>query len=1310
MPAATAPMGMPVGMADMSNRAVTPRAAFSTGDPFEPATPPPPSMGGGGAGASREEIDLEYAASFYKSTTLFSYFNIRCCGRTLSSGATKKLLGGLGCAVVLLTVLAIVTVSGGAQDIRKAEHRGRGRGGGGHAGAAGAAVAGAAAEEACYSYPCRHGGTCAVAPGNPAAGVLGYQCACPAGYAGAECLEQIDECATQPCLNGGLCVDEQAKYECNCRHTGHYGTTCSLPVQPCGPQQDDCDRRHGQCYSTGPGAHVCDCDPGWGGDHCSQLDNLCLAPNPCEHNSTCVNLINDYMCECPRGYGGENCGQNILECSSNPCNPRGTARDDNGRPACVDGVDSYACVCAVGWAGDTCNEDVNECANEPCLNGGQCDDSLSLSYINQGFYRCSCIASWYGHHYTGYNCDQDTDCSQGQTGSDCTTDVDECVSVPCVNGGTCYESSTHGPVAIGFYQCECPTGYFGENCGSDEDECASAPCGYDGTCFEDATPGGYGYTCQCEGGWAGQNCAENLHECGSNPCMNEGTCIDQVNAFACLCGPHYLGDRCQTSVVADPCSGTVNPCNNGTCLVEHGVLVCDCRTGYDGDRCMHIADVGWGASVDMTRVHSAGGQWNLLRNPIFSDSAHDMIQIQQLDSTLPRRTHIFGTMEAWMQEYALSLGAPFAQGEFSQDTYMASIRQQTFSSHPNKKVLGNSRIVHQAYENRYRPTLPLHSNFLEAIQSLPNSIDTEDQRRQYLHFLDRFGSHYVSAEIYGGALSDTFFVPTLQYATQSDAVMVAAREHFASDLNSSLLVAADNAQTSLPVAGGTARLQHLHFSVKGGELTGSGGHGQDSGSFDRWVASIAAHPVLVDLELEPIGELLAAASEELVPGAARKGGFMQTMVYEYFRTCLWVNNLTHSGSRHPMCSNRGTCEFATGACNCDPGFYPSELDGDDAPCSLFYCPRTDGVECSGHGECNKRSGICTCDSHWDGPSCESDIDECQDLRNHCIKRNRVCINTPGSFECGECLLGYSMSVNNPPGGDDVNMYCDDVDECAGNSDRCGGLPCYNEVGTYRCGQCEEGYQPIVNNTLLCEDIDECLESNNECAALFEDKKPCINTNGSYTCGECINGYSELYSGFCDDVDECEVPANQGYCTYHAIPISQWANAQSEGVLARGLNDDDDFEMPLPFRFPYYSSVKETVHVSSNGYLFFTGGTLSYGETTMIPSRSIPNDIVAPYWTDLDPSTCGSIYTISDPDRFVVEWVDIPYFSLSHSCGLTAHFEAILHKDGSIDFLYDQIEVNRNYWAIPTVGLENADGSEGLYVAYCFGNCPPPVTR
>ena len=121
-------------------------------------------------------------------------------------------------------------------------------------------------------------------------------------------------------------------------------------------------------------------------------------------------------------------------------------------------------------------------------------------------------------------------CSDGFTGMDCETNIDDCATDPCVNG-TCTD-------LVGGYNCTCQAGFTGTNCSIDIDDCASNPC-VNGTCMDLVN----GYNCTCQAGFTGFNCVTNIVVCDSNPCVN-GACVELVNGYNCTCPKEYTGTNC----------------------------------------------------------------------------------------------------------------------------------------------------------------------------------------------------------------------------------------------------------------------------------------------------------------------------------------------------------------------------------------------------------------------------------------------------------------------------------------------------------------------------------------------------------------------------------------------------------------------------------------------------------------------------------------------------------------------------------------------------------------------------------------------
>lgn len=112
-----------------------------------------------------------------------------------------------------------------------------------------------------------------------------------------------------------------------------------------------------------------------------------------------------------------------------------------------------------------------------------------------------------------------------------------------------------------------------------------------------------------------------------------------------------------------------------------------------------------------------------------------------------------------------------------------------------------------------------------------------------------------------------------------------------------------------------------------------------------------------------------------------------------------------------------------------------------------------------------------------------------------------------------------------------------------------------------------------------------------------------------------------------------------------LPLSDFGIAPIAGV---GDESIVNFNVPS---FVYGGEVYTSVGLVSNGYLVVGGGTsadVEYQPPATFPDAATPNNVVAPYWTDLNPADGGAlrIATLSDGvnDFLVAEWEDVPTWS------------------------------------------------------------------
>ncbi|KGL83419.1 Protein delta 2, partial [Tinamus guttatus] len=88
-------------------------------------------------------------------------------------------------------------------------------------------------------------------------------CRCLAGFVGALCETDVDDCLMRPCANGATCHDGINRFSCQCQ-VGFEGRFCTININDCASQ-------------------------------------------PCKNGAKCYDRINDYDCLCPDRFTGKTC-------------------------------------------------------------------------------------------------------------------------------------------------------------------------------------------------------------------------------------------------------------------------------------------------------------------------------------------------------------------------------------------------------------------------------------------------------------------------------------------------------------------------------------------------------------------------------------------------------------------------------------------------------------------------------------------------------------------------------------------------------------------------------------------------------------------------------------------------------------------------------------------------------------------------------------------------------------------------------------------------------------------------------------------
>ncbi|KAM7367654.1 hypothetical protein PAMP_013939 [Pampus punctatissimus] len=285
---------------------------------------------------------------------------------------------------------------------------------------------------------------------------------------------------------------------------------------------------HYRCEQSG--AQVC--MDGWMGDDCRTA--ICKQGCNLLHGRCSV----PGECKCNYGWQGQFCDECVLY------------------PGCVHGTcnNPWQCNCERNWGGLLCDKDLNYCGrHQPCVNGGTCMNPEPDEYY------CAC--------------------PQGYSGKTCQIDLDECVSSPCAQGGTCID------LEDGF-ECVCPPQWEGKTCQIEINGC-HGQCQNGATCKE----GQRGYHCLCLPGYMGTHCEIQRNMCDSRPCQNGGQCHAVLDVFVCECPQEFSGQLCEIPSWSPSDACEPNPCENeAKCHSMDQDFYCACPEGYEGKTCERLKE------------------------------------------------------------------------------------------------------------------------------------------------------------------------------------------------------------------------------------------------------------------------------------------------------------------------------------------------------------------------------------------------------------------------------------------------------------------------------------------------------------------------------------------------------------------------------------------------------------------------------------------------------------------------------------------------------------------------------------------------
>jgi subtilisin family serine protease len=156
------------------------------------------------------------------------------------------------------------------------------------------------------------------------------------------------------------------------------------------------------------------------------------------------------------------------------------------------------------------------------------------------------------------------------------------------------------------------------------------------------------------------------------------------------------------------------------------------------------------------------------------------------------------------------------------------------------------------------------------------------------------------------------------------------------------------------------------------------------------------------------------------------------------------------------------------------------------------------------------------------------------------------------------------------------------------------------------------------------------------------------------------------------------------------PAFNWIDISALGTAVTLTDDSNQGPFNLGFDFPFYGTDFSTFRICSNGWVSFSSTSTSLSNVAL-PATGAPFNLLALFWDDLIPAT-GSCRYHYDGTRMIIQYTGWGNYSGAGTYTMQMH----LYPNGTVEYHYLTLTGPLNSG---TVGIQNADGTDGLTVAF-----------